>query len=127
RELRQQALSGDFAKLASSDANDDENGRAKGGLLENLKQDSYVHEKVENAVWSAKPGEVTGVIADGGAFYIAKVESLQQGSVQPFQDMAVQAGIRDKLTNQQYQKLRMEYRQKLVANSVKKGPSGAQI
>jgi parvulin-like peptidyl-prolyl isomerase len=127
RELRAQALAGDFEKLASSDANDDAIGRANGGLLKDLKKDSYVNEKVEAAVWAAKPGEVTDVVADGGAFYVAKVESLEAGTVQPFQDMAVQAGIRDRLTKEQYQKLRSEYQRKLIANSVKKGPTKSQV
>jgi parvulin-like peptidyl-prolyl isomerase len=127
RELRQRAQTEDFTKLASSEANDDPVGRANGGLLEKLKKDSYVHEKVEAAVWDAKPGQVTDVIADGGAFYIAKVETLEKGSVQPFQDMAVQTGIRDRLTKQQYQKLRSDYQRKLIMNAVKKGPSPAQV
>ncbi|HEV7297909.1 MAG TPA: peptidyl-prolyl cis-trans isomerase [Tepidisphaeraceae bacterium] len=127
REIRQRALTEDFAELAASEANDDPIARRTGSLLKDMKKDSYVHEKVEDAVWATKPGEVTDVIADGGAFYIAKVESIQDGTVTPFGDMAVQAGIRERLMSQQFQKLRESHRQRLIQNAVIKGGTGEQL
>ncbi len=121
REIRTRALSEDFKTLASSDANDNPNGRAVGGLVENMKQGSYVLENVESTVWKSKVGDVTDVIVDGGAFYIAKVESLTPGSVKPFSDVAVQTGIRRRLEAVQFQRLNDEYRRKLESAKVVRG------
>jgi parvulin-like peptidyl-prolyl isomerase len=127
RDIRARAIETDFAKLAASEVNDNLNWRATGGLVEGMKQDSYVLEKVEDAVWAARPGDVTDVIADGGAFYVAKVESLKPGHVKPFADVGVQTAIRRRLENQQFQRLREQYRRKLEKDAVVRGDSRSQL
>lgn len=126
REVRDRASREDFAKLASSDVNDNANNRPTGGLVENMKKDSYVLEKVERAVWATDVGGITDVIADGPAFYIAKVEAKQEGSVKPFGDLSVQNAIRQTLQRQQYTKQYESYRNRLVRQAVTRGGNEAE-
>src|SRR6478736_396739 len=48
---------------------------------------------VDKAVWRLKPGELTDIIEDGGAFYLAKLEARKDGRIRPFEDQAVQDAI----------------------------------
>jgi parvulin-like peptidyl-prolyl isomerase len=127
KQIYQRAQTEDFAKLAGSDVNDDKAAREDGGLLQPLKKGSYVHEKVEAAVWKTKPGHITDIITDNGAYYIAKVESLKPGNVQPFDDLTVQSRITATLRSQQYQKLRYDYIDRLRKDAVVRGGSPSQL
>jgi peptidyl-prolyl cis-trans isomerase D len=98
-QLRVKAFKGDFAQLAR-ETNDDAlklTAGLVGGDTGWLPKGSYVVEKVEDAVWKLKPGEVTQVIEDKGAYYIAKLEDKQDAVMQEFEDLAVQQEIDSKL------------------------------
>src|SRR5213079_2861679 len=71
---------------------------AEGGWMQ---KGTYVVDKVDDAVWKLQPGQVTDVIEDKGAFYVAKLEDKQEAVSQEFEDLAVQQGIESKLKTQQ--------------------------
>jgi parvulin-like peptidyl-prolyl isomerase len=105
--LRVKAFKGDFAQIARE--TNDETLKLTAGLVGAdggwLPKGSYVVDKVEDAVWKLKPGEVTEVIEDKGAFYIAKLEDKQEAVTQEFEDLAVQQEIDARLRTQQLRKL----------------------
>jgi peptidyl-prolyl cis-trans isomerase C len=83
-----------------------------------IERHSFVLQNVENAIWAMQPGQVSGIITDRGGYYLIKVDTLDRGGVQPFEDEAVQDQIRAKLRSQQLQKLQDEEMQKLRDNAV---------
>jgi parvulin-like peptidyl-prolyl isomerase len=105
--LRAKAFKGDFAQIARE--TNDEGLKLTAGLVGGesgwLPKGSYVVDKVEDAVWKLKPGEVTQVIEDKGAYYIAKLEDKQDAVTQEFEDLAVQQEIDGKLRTQQLRQL----------------------
>lgn len=119
KEIRQKAVNGeDFTTLASNENQDDylkSRGGDPGGWMQ---RDAYRIEAVDKAVWKLQPGQVTDVIEDGGAFYIAKLEARKEGRVRPFEDQAVQDEIRETLWQQQFRILREKERQELEKEAV---------
>jgi parvulin-like peptidyl-prolyl isomerase len=105
--LRVKAFKGDFAQLARE--TNDEGLKLTAGLVGDesgwMPKGSYVVDKVEDAVWKLKPGEVTDVIEDKGAFYIARLEDKQEARTQEFEDLAVQQDIDNRLRAQQLRAL----------------------
>jgi len=126
-ELRAKATDSDFTALASSESNDDKSARARGGLVEGMKKGSFVLEKLEAAVWETPVGQLTPVVSERGAFYIAKVESKIDGAVQAFDDVKVQEEIRSRLSGEQFQKFRSDLRKKLVDNAVAREATDAEL
>jgi len=104
--IREKAINGaDFASLASAENQDDylkANAGDPGGWMQ---RDAYRIDKVDKAVWELQPGQVTPVITDDDAFYIAKLEARKDGRVQPFEDQAVQDKIHSELARRQFVQL----------------------
>ena len=109
REVREEAVSGkvDFEALARR--TNEPSLKDTGGLVGTkdgwLPRGSYVSEKVEAAVWSLRPGQVTEVIEDREAFYLAKLEERQDATEKPFEDVAIQEQIHNTLYSQQLREL----------------------
>jgi parvulin-like peptidyl-prolyl isomerase len=105
--LRVKAFKGDFAQIARE--TNDEGLKLTAGAVGDesgwLAKGSYVCDKVEDAVWKLKPGEVTEVIEDKGAYYIAKLEDKQDAVTQEFEDLGVQQEIDGKLRTLQLRRL----------------------
>jgi peptidyl-prolyl cis-trans isomerase C len=115
------ALKGNFEALARE--TNDLALRSSGGIVPGsdkgyLPKGTYVSEKLEDAVWSLRPGAVTNVIEDRNAFYIAKLEDRQEGAAIEFEDLGVQEKIRETLLAQQYRKLQDQFQEKLIKESV---------
>jgi parvulin-like peptidyl-prolyl isomerase len=108
-QLRERALAGeDFAKLAAR-YNDDSNLRASSGYPVPggwVDQGAYKVEDVEDQVWKLQPGQITTPIRDGDSFYIAKLEQLKRGKIEPFESETVQDAIRETLRRIQFTELR---------------------
>jgi peptidyl-prolyl cis-trans isomerase D len=106
RELRARATKGqeDFAELAKF--SHDAHLSKTGGDVGWVQRGAYSLEKVEKAVFALQPGQVTDIIVEGGAFYIAKLEELKNGFVNPFNSQAVQTEIHDKLQRMQFRTMR---------------------
>jgi parvulin-like peptidyl-prolyl isomerase len=104
--IREKAINGaDFATLASVENQDDylkANAGDPGGWMQ---RDAYRIDKIDKAVWELQPGQITPVIADGDAFYIAKLEARKDGRVQPFEDQQVQDKIHSELARRQFVQL----------------------
>ena len=97
--------------------------KASGGVIPGsedgwLPKGTYVAEKLEDAVWSVRPGQVTGVIEERGAFYIAKLESLKEASATEFENLAVQESIEETLRAQQFKQLQDRFQEKLIKEAV---------
>ncbi len=116
----------DFTHLAGEVYNDDPGlKKSKGAVGDEkgwMEKGAYASEKVEQAVWQLKPGEVTPPIdarrfgQDG--FYVAKLEELQRGLSEPFESQKVQDEIRETLRREQFAKLRKAHRRALVERAV---------
>jgi hypothetical protein len=95
--------------------------KASGGLIGAdgwLERGSYVAEKVEAAAWALKPGEVTDVIEERGAFYVAKLEDKQDAVGRDFEDPQVQQAIIETLRAQQFKQLQEQRQEKLLKDAV---------
>lgn len=109
REIRAEAVSGkvDFEALAR--LTNEPSLKDTGGLVGTddgwLPRGSYVSEKVEAAVWGLRPGQVTEVVEDREAFYVAKLEERQDATEKPFEDITVQEQIHNTLYSQQLKEL----------------------
>jgi parvulin-like peptidyl-prolyl isomerase len=107
--LRDEAVAGaDFAKLAAR-YNDDPSLRASAGYPVPggwVDQGAYNVESLEDELYKLQPGQITTPKRDGDGVYIAKLEHLKRGEVQPFTSETVQDGIREKLRRQQFTELR---------------------
>jgi hypothetical protein len=123
----------DFAKLATNPQwNDNATWRANGGYWDMAETKNATGQTVKDGVWTEKgtlaaeelekavfalnPGEVTDVIQTADALYVAKVEEKKTGRVLPFEDLKVQADIRDRMEKQQRTTLRFKEQQKLQDN-----------
>jgi parvulin-like peptidyl-prolyl isomerase len=118
--IRVKAFKGDFAELAR-EVNDEGlklTAGAVGGEGGWLPKGSYVSDKVENAVWALKPGDVTDVVEDKGAYYVAKLEDKQDAVTQEFEDLAVQQEIDGKLRAQQLRQLEQRRQAELRKDAV---------
>lgn len=123
----------DFAKIATNPQwNDSATWRANGGYWDMVETKNGTGQTVKEGVWTEKgtlaaeelekavfalnPGEVTDVIQTADALYVAKVEEKKTGRVLPFEDLKVQADIRDRMEKEQRLALRLKEQQKLQDN-----------
>jgi parvulin-like peptidyl-prolyl isomerase len=107
----------DFQSLATNNNDDARLARAAG--LENPTQRGALrNEKLNEALFSTPQGQVTPIIEDKDAFYVAKIETVKQGRTRPFEDKDVQDQIRDILAKQQMQPLMERERDKRLANGI---------
>ncbi len=83
----------DFAKLAS-EFSDDPGSKTKGGDLGFFAKGRMV-KPFEDAAFSLKPGEISGLVESQYGFHIIKVEEKKEPSLEPFDK--VQEQIRQKL------------------------------
>ena len=114
----------DFATMCSKE-NDESMLAAKGGDLGWKARGSLPLKKVEDAVWTLKPGELTGIIDSGDTLYIAKLEEIRQGGVRAFNEQSrsddratVQEEIRGKLQKEQFRALSTEIEARLRADAL---------
>jgi len=115
--LRAEAIGGDFAEVARL-RNDDPRLARAGGLETPLQRGAYRLERVEQALWGLRPGEVSPSIEDGGALFIAKVEDRKTGHVRPFSERAVQDQIQRTLWSRQFNALRSDLEDNLRRNAM---------
>jgi parvulin-like peptidyl-prolyl isomerase len=125
----ERARTEDFAKLASDpNVNDDETNRDRGGYVRKdgwVEAGSYPIDEVEKEVTALKPGQVTGIIQARNALFIAKLEEIQDAKVKPFEDLAVQEAITEKLKAQQIQAMRERHVRELQQTAVTERKPGA--
>lgn len=118
--IRADALGGDFEALAR-EANDPALKESDGLVGADdgwLPKGTYVAEGVEDAVWNLQPGQVTDVIEEQGAFYVARLEERQDARELPFEDLAVQEQIRDTLRAEQLRELTEREQDRLIKEAV---------
>ena len=117
--IREKAQRGDdFAALASTE-NDDDYLKTRGGDPGGwMQRDSYRIDAVDKAVWKLEPGQVSPIIENDGAFYVAKLEAKKAGNVRPFEDPTVQDDIRNRISQQQFVFLRDKYQRELIVDAV---------
>ncbi len=116
-EIHAKAFDADFESLAR--ATNDPVLQASAGLVPGnaegwLPKGTYVAEAVENAVWALKPGQVTDVVKEKGAYYVAKLEDKQDAVARAFEEPAVQASIEETLRAQQFKELQDRFQNKLI-------------
>jgi parvulin-like peptidyl-prolyl isomerase len=118
--IRVKAFKGDFAQLAR-ETNDEglkltagQVGPEGGWMLKG----TYIDDKVDDAVWKLQPGQVTDVIEDKGAFYVAKLEDKQEAVSQDFEDLAVQQEIDGRLRTLQLRELEQRRQAELRKEAV---------
>ncbi len=75
----------DFAKLAA-EFSDDPGSKGKGGELGFFSRGKMVR-PFEDAAFSLKPGEVSGVVETTFGFHIIKVEEKKEAGVEPFEEV----------------------------------------
>lgn len=120
REVRTKALKGDFDALARE--HNDPLLKESGGVVgvEDgwMPRGTYVAEKVESAVWDLKPGQVTDVIEERGAYYVARLDEREDAKSRQFEEPAVQDAIRETLETQQLTELDQRERNRLIREAV---------
>ena len=120
REVRAKAVKGDFDALAR-EYNDPllkESGGVVGVEDGWMPRGTYVAEQVEAAVWDLKPGQVTDVIEERGAFYVARLDEREDAESRRFEEPAVQDEIREALETQQLTELDQRERNRLIREAV---------
>ena len=119
--IRAEAAAADFDALARR-ANDPvlkESGGVVPGNEEGwLPRGTYVSEKLEDAVWQLEPGQVTDLVEERGAFYVARLDERQDAEALQFEDLAVQEQIRDRLEAQQLRELTEREHNRLLRDAV---------
>lgn len=111
REIVRQLQGGaDFAKLAGQ-YNDNAAIMKQGGDVGWIRKGDYFNDDIEKAVWKLQPGEFTEVpievrTGQDSAFYIAYLEAIRKGTVQPFDSNEVQSRIYNDLFDAQFRVLR---------------------
>ena len=116
--LNRAAAGEDFAALAASEDNNHDRALARNkGKVGPIERGAFRLIRVEEAVFTLKPGELTSVIEDSGSFYIAKLLNVTGGSVRAFEDADVQKDIREKLRAEQFRVLREDITKALEANA----------
>jgi parvulin-like peptidyl-prolyl isomerase len=117
RALREQATTGDFAAMAG-ESNDDRSLKRTAGLVGPLPKGAFALERVEEAVFRTDVGGITEIVEDRGGFYIAKVEGRKLGSVRSFDELEVQAKIKEELRKLQIAEMRDRVVEDLRSNAV---------
>jgi parvulin-like peptidyl-prolyl isomerase/predicted small lipoprotein YifL len=107
----------DFQTLATNN-NDDARLARAAGLEPPTQRGALRNEKLNEALFNTPQGQVTPIIEDKDAFYVAKIETVKQGRTRPFEDKDVQDQIRDILAKQQMQPLMERERDKRLANGI---------
>jgi hypothetical protein len=111
--FRKRGLAGeDFAVMAKSQSS------SVFTEPKDIERNSFALTKVEAAIWTLQPGQISNVIEDQGGFYIVKMISLEKGGVRPFEDEAVQDEITRTLRTQQLGKLNEEMMNRMLENAV---------
>lgn len=113
--MRVQAAGGEVAfETLASQINDDAYLAPRAGDVGTIRRGDYAAlPKVEQTVWDTPVGEVTPVVEEKGAFYIAKVEKKDFGRVMAFEEEGVQDRIRARLEADQFRQLLEESDQRL--------------
>ena len=118
-QIREKVTSDNFEQLARE--KNDPVLVATGGLVGEdgwITKGTYVAERVEDAMWKLQPGEVTPVIEEKNAFYIAKLEEREDGTAREFDDPAVQKRIEDILKGKQFDQMRVQRQNQLLKDAV---------
>jgi parvulin-like peptidyl-prolyl isomerase len=119
--LRQRIVAGeDFSKIAGTINDDDALLAAKGdaGFGDWIERGAYANEPVETAIWKLNPGEITPVIEEEKAFFLAKLVEKKEGKSRSFQDAEVQSMIKRALEAQQFQALRDKVQKDLMKEAI---------
>jgi parvulin-like peptidyl-prolyl isomerase len=119
--LRQRVLAGeDFSKIAGTVNDDDALRAAKGdaGFGDWIDHGAYANEQVEDAIWKLNPGQITPIIEEPTAFFLARLVEKKDGNSRSFQDAEVQSMIRRALEAQQFQALRDGVQKKLLDSAI---------
>jgi peptidyl-prolyl cis-trans isomerase D len=107
--LRRRILNGeDFSSIAGS-TNDDEallSAKGDAGFGDWIERGAFANEKVEQEVWKLKSGQITPVIEEPNAFFLAKMVERKDGHARSFAEADVQALIRRALEAEQFNTLR---------------------
>jgi peptidyl-prolyl cis-trans isomerase C len=103
----------DFAKLAS-ELSDDPGSKTKGGDLGFFAKGRMV-KPFEDAAFSLKPGEISGLVESQYGFHIIKVEEKKEPSLEPFDK--VQEQIRQKLIQESIKTKITEFIDKAMKDS----------
>ncbi|HWE97633.1 MAG TPA: peptidyl-prolyl cis-trans isomerase [Tepidisphaeraceae bacterium] len=138
RELSNRAKQGeDFAELAGKN-NDDPTLMKRSGLVGDgkgwMEKGAYAVEKVDEAVWDMRPGDISPPIDARDPidrrdyFYLVKVDAMRPGVTEPFESQKVQDAIRETLKREQFNKLRDKHRRELMQKAViRENPDMLQI
>ena len=78
-----------------------------------VQKNSLRLEDLEKAVFALNSGEITDIIETNEGLYIAKLEEKKTGRTVPFEDLRVQADIRDRMEKEQRFALRLKEQKKL--------------
>ncbi|MCS7033230.1 MAG: peptidylprolyl isomerase [Phycisphaerae bacterium] len=117
-ELRDRARRGEDFETLAREYNDDSRLRSNGGDVGMIDRGAFARQKVEEAVWALSPGQITDVIEDSGAYYIARLEQKKEGRERSFEEEAVQDQIRRELSSRQLTEMRERRREELLQNAV---------
>jgi parvulin-like peptidyl-prolyl isomerase len=119
--LRNRVLKGeDFSQIAGV-TNDDEallSSKGDAGFGDWIDRGAFANEKVEEEVWKLQPGQITPVIEEPTAFFIAKMVERKEGKTKSFEDADVQALIRRALEAQQFNALRDKVTGDLIKDAI---------
>jgi parvulin-like peptidyl-prolyl isomerase len=83
-----------------------------------LPRNTFRSQKLEDAVWSLEPGQVTSVIEDGGVFYVAKLEERRDAVTDKFENPEVQQRIDEKLKGRQFKELEEQRQAQFMKDAV---------
>jgi parvulin-like peptidyl-prolyl isomerase len=89
------------------------------GAMQAMPRGGFAKKDVEDAVWKLQPNQVTDVVESGGVEYVAKLESIKQGQVKPFEDEIVQEAIAKKIRDDRLAVLNEQEEQKLLDESIR--------
>ncbi len=126
-ELYRKATTGveDFVVMCGNQNDDAALSKTKGDLgMRDKGSLPAAFEKVEAEIWKLQPGQITSVIDNGGAFYLARLEEVRAGKVRPFNEQpsaertSVQEEIKSKLQKEQFRDLSIDIDQRLRKEAI---------
>ena len=104
--LRNRIVKGeDFSQIAGVNNDDEALLSNKGDVGDWSERGAFAQEKVEEEIWKLQPGQITPIVEEPGAFYLAKLVQKKEGKTQSFADANVQALIKRALEAQQFSAL----------------------
>jgi hypothetical protein len=120
KKIRDRALAGEDLTPYARNQNDlpGASGNEGNGGQMNIKAHSFALANVDAAIWKTPVGHVSDVIEDGGAYYLVKVLSRDDGGTKSFADAAVQQTIYRRLASVQRIQLRDAAKEKLEKEGV---------